>query len=64
VIPKSREQGFGTEILLFGLNEVRNMKANKLILAVDANNQPAISIYRRLGFIEWLRQEIWVKSLV
>jgi RimJ/RimL family protein N-acetyltransferase len=63
VVPKHRQQGFGTEILRFGMNEVRNMKANKLILAVDVNNQPALSIYQRLGFIEWLRQEIWVKSL-
>lgn len=63
VIPKFRQRGFGTEILLFGLNEVRNLNANKLILAVDANNQPALKIYHRLGFIEWLRQEIWVKSL-
>lgn len=50
IVPEFRRRGFGKEILLKALCEARAAEVPTVTLSVDARNQPAWNLYRRLGF--------------
>lgn len=63
VIPSVRGQGFGREILELALGQASELQLDKLVLAVDAANEPALRLYEQLGFFGWLRKEAWGKQV-
>jgi mycothiol synthase len=63
VIPNARGQGLGGEILELALWQATKLDLDKLVLAVDAANEPALRLYAALGFFEWLRKEAWGKQV-
>jgi mycothiol synthase len=63
VVPSVRGQGLGREILELALWQARELHLDKLVLAVDAANAPALRLYEQLGFFEWLRKEAWGKQV-
>jgi len=63
VIPSARGQGYGREILELALWQARELHLDKLVLAVDAANEPALRLYAQLGFFEWLRKDAWGKQV-
>jgi mycothiol synthase len=64
VVPNARGQGFGREILELALGQSAALQLDKLVLAVDAANTPALRLYQELGFFEWLRKDAWGKQLI
>jgi ribosomal protein S18 acetylase RimI-like enzyme len=50
IVLEFRRRGFGQEILLKALCEARAAEVPAVTLSVDARNQPAWNLYRRLGF--------------
>lgn len=64
VTPSERGQGYGREILELALWQATELRLNKLVLAVDSANEPALRLYEQLGFFEWLRKEAWGKQLL
>jgi len=50
VHPNYRRQGIGRTLMTFLLNQIRGKKALKVFLEVRPSNQPAIALYRSLGF--------------
>ncbi|MEM1540353.1 MAG: GNAT family N-acetyltransferase [Candidatus Bathyarchaeia archaeon] len=47
-----RNIGIGTEMMKTLEEYARKMGLNVLALSVFANNQPAINLYRKIGFVE------------
>jgi ribosomal protein S18 acetylase RimI-like enzyme len=63
LIPEVRGRGWGAEFIKKSVELARRAGAERIVLAVDAANQPAIRIYERLGFFEFDRRAVWVRSL-
>ena len=63
VVPEFRGQGLGIELVRHAQWLCREAGRARLVLAVDAANQPAIDIYAAAGFIAWDRRSVWLKIL-
>jgi ribosomal protein S18 acetylase RimI-like enzyme len=59
VAPEFRGRGLGEQIVQFALQAASVGGAERLVLAVDAENEPAIGAYRRAGFHEWDRRSVY-----
>lgn len=53
VAPEHRRSGLGRAIVGRAIEEARAMGVEALILSVDAQNAPALALYRALGFTAW-----------
>ena len=53
VYPNHRNMGYGTKIMNFAIETARKNNSKALILSVIKNNLPAISLYKKLGFIQF-----------
>ena len=57
VIPESRNQGIGRELVREALNHARKMSGiRQVFLGVNAINLPAFNLYKSLGFEEFGRE--------
>jgi ribosomal protein S18 acetylase RimI-like enzyme len=63
VVPEARGQGVATALLQRALARSRERRVARLILAVDANNLPAMTLYDRFGFFETARRRAWIYPL-
>jgi GNAT superfamily N-acetyltransferase len=63
LVPESRGQGRGKVLVQRAFQAARNLGADRMILAVDRQNEPARSIYALAGLQPILRETVWVKSL-
>jgi ribosomal protein S18 acetylase RimI-like enzyme len=61
VTPQARGMGFGRRIVEFALRRATNAGGQRLVLAVDAANAPALNVYRAAGFIEWDRRTVYAR---
>jgi ribosomal protein S18 acetylase RimI-like enzyme len=61
VTPEARGRGLGANIVHFALNVAARGGAQRVVLAVDAANQPAVEMYRRAGFLEWERRTVFAR---
>ncbi|MGH3543134.1 MAG: mycothiol synthase, partial [Mycobacterium sp.] len=53
VDPSAQGRRLGTALTLAGLAYLRDKGLSQVMLYVEADNAPAISVYRRLGFTHW-----------
>jgi mycothiol synthase len=53
VDPEQRGRGLGRALTLAGLHHLRGAGLPTALLYVDADNSPAIALYRSLGFAPW-----------
>lgn len=58
LLPKYRNKGIGTEVLLSLISEARNQNKN-IQLSVYHNNERAKRLYERLGFQQVYRNEMY-----
>jgi ribosomal protein S18 acetylase RimI-like enzyme len=63
LVPEVRGRGWGSELVKKAVELARRANAERIVLAVDAANRPAIRMYERLGFFEFDRRAVWVRSL-
>jgi len=63
VVPTSRGRGWGERIARFAWRHVRSCGGEQLVLAVDADNEPALAMYRRAGFADWAHRHVYFKPL-
>ncbi|MBW3596387.1 MAG: GNAT family N-acetyltransferase [Planctomycetes bacterium] len=61
--PESRGNGWGTAIARFAQHLVFRAGGDRLLLAVDARNRPALKTYLRAGFEWWRQRAVFLKSL-
>ncbi|SFT61766.1 mycothiol synthase [Actinopolyspora lacussalsi subsp. righensis] len=53
VDPNTQGSGLGRALTLAGLRYLRDVGCPRVLLYVEADNGPAVSVYRRLGFERW-----------
>lgn len=63
VSPDFRGQGLAANLLARGLELAHHEDFEKVTLAVDSKNEPALRLYRRFGFTETLRRVAMVRAL-
>ena len=63
LIPEARGQGWGTQVVQQACSHAAKAGAELLITTVDQANQPALAIYRQLGFMPMENNEIYAKQL-
>lgn len=56
VAPEHRGQGLGRRLVLAGLAWASGRGAEQVMLEVDADNAPAIGLYRQVGFVTLARR--------
>jgi ribosomal protein S18 acetylase RimI-like enzyme len=61
--PEVRGRGWGEVLTRLALQLAHRERAERLVLAVDAANRPAIRIYKELGFVEFDHRSVWIRSL-
>ncbi len=59
VMPHYREQGIGSELVLWALDRLSKQNARAASLQVRASNTAALRIYRKIGFVPVAKQAIW-----
>jgi ribosomal protein S18 acetylase RimI-like enzyme len=61
LVPRARGRNCGLRIIRFALDTAARHGAQRLVLAVDANNLPALRAYERAGFIAWDRRIVYAR---
>jgi ribosomal protein S18 acetylase RimI-like enzyme len=61
--PAVRGRGWGIELVRHAQWLIGRQRGERLVLAVDAANEPAIRIYAAAGFVAWDRRSVFLKFL-
>ena len=61
VDPQQRDKGYGRQIMLFGLQQLKRKGREQAYLRVHVDNKPAVHLYENLGFVKAQRYKrlIW-----
>jgi ribosomal protein S18 acetylase RimI-like enzyme len=62
VVPAYRGQGVAKELFAFMMPQLKEASCSQYLLEVLTTNEPAVSLYRRLGFIETRRLAVFRRS--
>lgn len=60
--PEARGRGFGREATAFAARLALGARRRQMVLAVDSRNRPARALYEHVGFIEWDRRCVFLRS--
>jgi ribosomal protein S18 acetylase RimI-like enzyme len=63
LVPSARGRGWGERLTRHAQWLARQAKRERVVLAVDAANRPAIAAYRACGFASWDQRRVFFKSL-
>jgi ribosomal protein S18 acetylase RimI-like enzyme len=61
LIPAVRRRGIGQQMVRFALEVVAARGGERLVVAVDSSNEPALLTYQRAGLIEWDRRIVYAR---
>ena len=61
LVPAARGWGLGSEVLEFGMWQAKQGGAERLVLAVDESNQPALDMYQQAGFTAWDYRTVYAR---
>ncbi len=61
IVPAARGRGCGLEIVRHAQSLVAQANAERLVLAVDAANEPALRIYAAAGFAAWDKRSVFLR---
>ena len=62
LIPEARGQEHGIDIVRYAQWLAAEAGAERLVLAVDAANAPAIRVYSAAGFQTWDRRSVFLRT--
>ena len=63
VIPEARGRGMGRAIVRHAQWLAAQAGRERLVLAVDANNEPAIGVYAAANFVQWDERRLFLRVL-
>jgi ribosomal protein S18 acetylase RimI-like enzyme len=52
ILPNYRGQGFGRELLMMAVEELKKLRVERIMLQVEAENSTALNLYKSCGFVE------------
>ncbi len=61
VVPHARGRGFGNRVVQHAQRLAHAARAERVVLAVDAENFPAIKMYNATGFMAWDQRTVFVR---
>jgi ribosomal protein S18 acetylase RimI-like enzyme len=61
VVPAARGKKIGEQIIRFALDAAARRGAERLVLAVDEANTPALRGYERAGLVVWDRRVVYAR---
>ncbi len=61
LVPEARGRGWGRQITRYAQWLARGARAERIVVAVDAANGPAVAMYRSSGFELWDRRAVYVR---
>ncbi len=61
VAPRFRGQGWGEALLRYALQQAGQHRVQKIVLGVDQRNEPAVRLYRRMGFELFDQREVFCR---
>ncbi|MEX2093295.1 MAG: GNAT family N-acetyltransferase, partial [Pirellulales bacterium] len=61
LLPSTRGRHFGCEVVRHAQRLASAAGADRIVLAVDAENHPAIKMYNETGFTAWDRRTVFVR---
>ena len=53
VVPAAQGMGLGRTLTIAGIRHLQSAGLQAIMLYVDADNAPAMALYKRLGFVRW-----------
>ena len=62
LVPEERGRGWGFQVARYLQNLAVTSQRSRVVLAVDAQNGPAISTYSRAGFWQWDRRSVFLRT--
>ncbi len=63
LVPEARGQGLSQAIVRHAQELARQQRRPRLVLAVDLENQPALKLYDRNGFVLWDERDVFARIL-
>lgn len=63
IVPEARGRGLGLEVTRYAQWLAAQERVGRMVLAVDAANEPAINVYVAAGFIGWDRRSVYLRVL-
>lgn len=61
LVPEARGRGFGVSIVRHAQWLAGQAGRERLVLAVDADNEPAIAVYAAAGFVTWDHRSVFLR---
>lgn len=61
LVPEARGHGWGLQIIRHGQWLAWRAGAERIVLAVDTKNRPALAMYERAGFAPWDQRSVFVR---
>jgi RimJ/RimL family protein N-acetyltransferase len=61
LVPAARGHGLGAEMIRFSQYLTGQAGRGRLVLAVDADNAPALALYASAGFLRWDRRSAFLR---
>jgi ribosomal protein S18 acetylase RimI-like enzyme len=61
IVPEWRGRGWGQQIARHAQWLARGANAQRILVAVDAANTPAVDVYRSTGFEIWDRRVVFLR---
>lgn len=61
LMPRWRGRGWGRQIVQYAQSLARGANVERILVAVDAANQPAVDVYRSTGFEIWDRRAVFLR---
>ncbi|WP_186774788.1 GNAT family N-acetyltransferase [Allorhodopirellula solitaria] len=63
IVPEHRGRDYGQALLGAIVEICQQQQAERLVLAVDQDNDPAMAAYRRLGMLRLFRETVWARAV-
>jgi ribosomal protein S18 acetylase RimI-like enzyme len=64
LVPAARGHGWGRQITQHAQLLAQRAEIERIVLAVDSANSPALAMYRTAGFEKWDRRHVYVRFRV
>jgi ribosomal protein S18 acetylase RimI-like enzyme len=61
LVPEVRGRGWGRQITRYAQWRARGANVERIVVAVDAANLPAVAMYRDSGFDSWDERSVYVR---